>query len=290
MNKQTDNPNTNLIENLNTSEEIKDVLRKINSVASSNNPKMKQSIKNIFIVSPTCDELSKIAMCYERIITTNRVYPTRGTKTYLELAFPASGKDIDYREFFASPKLVAATQNYFTGVFLISFEQWKSASELIRDIAFVDLTNFINSNKEHISFVFHVTPQFKDAKQLQKEFAKHLNICQIEHSLPDLKNAIQYVEKQLCEGGVELNASGKRELKKLLEEKIDVTSNSYYGYRTLEQLVSNLLFEFCAVISEKSDSVEEMSFSIGKEEVKGIASKIDIPDESDIFHSKLGFY
>ena len=289
MNKQNPNDNNNLIENLNTSEEIKDVLRKINSVASSSNSKVKQSVKDLFIISPSCKELSKIAKCYERIIVTNGVYPTRGTRTYLELAFPSSGKERDYKEFFASPQLAAATQNYFTGVFLISFEQWTSANDLVKDSAFKDLTQYIDSNKERISFVFHVTPEFRDSNHLQKELSKHLNVCLLKHSLPDMDSTIQYVEKQLSEAGIKLDSSGKREIIKLLEEKIDVTSKSFQGYRTLEKFVSNLWFELYAITAGKNGDPNS-SYCIGGEEIKVIASAIDIPDENDSYQIKLGFH
>lgn len=114
---------------------IKDTLHKIERVTSSSNKKMKASVKDILLVSPSCKELSKIAKCYERIITSNGVYPVRGVRTYMELVYPASGKDSDLKAFFASPRLAAATQNKFTGVFLISFEQWNGANELIMDSA-----------------------------------------------------------------------------------------------------------------------------------------------------------
>ena len=290
MSSQFESGCENYIEKLNTSDDIKKVLRKINTVASSDNLKMKQSVKDLFLTSPSCKELSKIGKCYERIIMNNGVYPTRGSRTYLELAFPASGKDSDYREFFASPRLAAATQNYFSGVFLISFEQWTSASELIRDIAFSNLVNFIDNNKKHISFVFHVTPEFRDINQLENELAKHLNMCRIKHSLPDMNSAVLYVEKQLYEAGIELDTSAKREIKRLLAEKIDITSNSYHGYRTLEKLVSSIQFELYATVFEKKDSIRESLFRIGKDEIKAIASDIDVPYENDTFQRKLGFY
>ena len=33
------------------------------------------------------------------------------------------------------------------------------------------------------------------------------NICQIEHSLPDMKSAVRFIEKQLLESGIELDSS-----------------------------------------------------------------------------------
>lgn len=280
-----------MTESLNVSNEIKEILFKIESVASSNNSKIKASIKDIFISSPSCKELSRIAKCYERIITSNSVYPIRGSRTYLELAFPASGVDKDYKEFFASPRLIAATQDYFTGVFLISFEQWKSANDVIRDASFKELIKFIDDNKEHISFVFHVTSSFKDSKVLCNELGKHVNLYFIEHTFPDMEHAIKYVETQLSESGIEFNTSGKREIKKLIKEKIDTTSSTYHGYRTLEHFVANLQFELYAHVARKhtESSDKESSYSISKDEIRMIADSIEIPDENTSYQRKLGF-
>ena len=51
---------------------------------------------------------------------------------------------MDYSAFYNSPRLVAATQNNYTGVFLISFEQWHNFSELNRDAVFEELLNYID--------------------------------------------------------------------------------------------------------------------------------------------------
>lgn len=281
-----------MIESLNVSKDIKEMLYKVLSVASSNNPKMKASVKDLFIKSPSCKELSKIAKCYERIITTNMVYPIRGSRTYLELAFPFLGKDSEYKEFFASPKLVAATQNVFTGVFLISFEQWKGASELIRDIVFQDLVNFINNNKNNISFVFHVTPDFSDANVLYNELEKYINLCLLEHSFPDINLAILFIEKKLEESGIKFSAEGKKEIKKLLEDKISIISNSYHGYETLEKLAANIKFELCASVAQKQikDKNDNYFYSVGKKEVTMLTSIIDVPDEKTLYQGKLGFH
>ncbi|MBQ3545482.1 MAG: hypothetical protein IJA34_10950 [Lachnospiraceae bacterium] len=280
-----------LINSLNVSDEIKETLYRIESVAVSNNDRLKTSVKDLFISSPSCKELSKIAKCYERIITTNKVYPIRGSKTYLELAYPAYAKYEDYMEFFASPRLVAATQDKYTGVFLISFEQWKSANEFIRDMAFDKLIKFIEDNKTNISFVFHVIPEFQNSEILYKELSKHTvsNPCYIEHSFPDMEHAIEFVEIQLKESGIAFTGAGKREMKKLVENKINISSNGYRGYSTLEKLVSNLQFELCASIGKSTTRDIKKQIVIDKEELKMIAGNIDIPDENETYHRKLGF-
>ena len=277
------------IRNLKVSEEIKCLFRKINNVASSPNTKMKKSVKDLFVISPSCKELSKLAKCYERIIVLNDVYPIRGTRTYLELAFPCSQRGNDYKDFFVSPKLAAATQNCFAGVFLISFEQWNNASELIKESAFWDLIKFLESNKENVSYVFHITPEFKNAELLYKELAKQLNLCQIKHSHPDLNLAIEYVEKQLNEAGIDWDTSGKEEMEKLIEEKIDVMSPTYRGYRTLEKFVSNLQFEIYASMPATTDIDGKTKVRIGKEDIVRIGSNIENPDAYETVCRKMGF-
>ena len=280
-----------LINSLNVSDEIKETLYKIERVAASNNAKLKTSVKDLFISSPSCKELSKIAKCYERIITTNMVYPIRGSRTYLELAYPAYGTDKDYGGFFESTRLAVATQDNFTGVFLISFEQWKNANDLIRDMAFGKLVKFIENNKVNISFVFHVMPEFQNSEMLYRELSKHTvsNPCYIKHSFPDMEHAIEFVETQLKESGITFTGAGKREMKKLVENKINISSNGYCGYSTLEKLVSNLQFELCAGIGRNTNREIEKQIIIDKEELKMIAVNIDIPDENEIYHRKLGF-
>lgn len=281
----------NMIANLNVTEDIKEKLLSIERVASSENIKVKASVKHLFINSPSCKELSKIAKCYEKIITNNKVYPVRGLRTYLELAFPATGKEKDYKEFFASPRLAAATQDYFTGVFLISFEQWKSAKELLQDSSFSNLIKFIDANKCHISFVFHVTPEFKDISFLYHELSKHVNLYLLEHSYPDINMAVKYIETQLIDSGIKLDPSGRHEIQKLVEEKIDVSSTAYHGYQTLEQFVAGLQFELYAYIMQKQAGGEykNADFVIGEDEVRRIVQNFEMPDEPIVYERKLGF-
>lgn len=290
-----------LIEHLNASEEIKEVLHRMNCVASSYNPKMKQSVKDLLVVSSGCEEVSAIAKCYERIITANGVYPTRGTRTYLELAFPATDEETEYREFFASPRLAAATQNHFSGVFLISLEQWKGATELIKKDAFEELLKFIDRNQQHTSFVFHITPQFRDRKLLQNELNRYLNLCTLEFSLPDRNLALLYVEQQLEKAGICLSASGKKELRRLMEEIIDITPEAYHGYRTLEKFAADLQFELYAnrtyktktdqtVSCDKEGILEDLGKDVGKEEIQAVASYITIPNREKMYPHRLGFY
>lgn len=289
MNQKTNNMYD--IQSLNVSKEVKEALEKIKSVATSDNSKIKASVKDLFVKSPSCKELSKIARCYEGIIIGNGVYPLHGAKTYLELAFPTTDNSRDYEEFFASPRLVSATRNYFSGVFLISFEQWKGAVDLMRSPFFSDLVKFIQDNKTTISFVFHVKPDFKDSLLLYNELCKHVNMVSIEHSFPDLEQAVVYVEAQLMESGIEVEKSAKGEIKRLVEEKIDMKSQSYQGYMTLEQFVANLQFELYAHSTRKNNCNGDSApyHMVEKDDIRSISKNIMMPDHSMEIQRKLGF-
>ncbi len=277
----------NLIKQLNVSSEIKNVLSRINCVASSSNLKMRQSVKDLFIVSPACKELSKIARCYERIITVNSVYPTRGTNTYLELAFPNSEDEKDYKMFFASPKLAAVTQNDFAGVFLISFEQWKNVNELLKSPAYDDLKKYIEKNKWSMSFVFHTTPEFGDSRCLYNELQGVLNICYLEHQYPDLETAVNYIEDNLNKAGIKLDISGKEEIRKKFKEKIDFSNVSYRGYETLEVIASRLSFELYTYMFSKN-RVNENDY-VMKNEICEVSECIKMPCTCSAHMRKLGF-
>ncbi len=279
-----------MIQKLNVSEKIKNSLHTVRQVAASKNANIKSSVKHLFISSPLCKELSKIAKCYERIIISNGVYPVHGARTYLELAFPSEKNEKEYKAFFASPKLAAATLDYFTGVFLISFEQWKGARDLIEEPAFMDLVKFIDDNKGRISFVFHVTPEFKDKKVLMNELNKYVNLYCLEHALPDFDTSLQFVEMKLREAGIKFDQDGREGLKQLLENKVDVTAASYMGYLTLEKFIENLQFELYAQESIYKKTVKKRGEKlVGKKEILMASDYISVPDETITYKRKVGF-
>ncbi|MCR4961633.1 MAG: hypothetical protein K6A74_09275 [Lachnospiraceae bacterium] len=278
-----------LIEELNVSEQIKDFLRKVKMVASSGNTKIKESVTDMFIKSPSCSELSRIAKVYESIITGYSVYPMRGIGTYLELAFPYSGYDSDYKEFFASPRRVAVTQNFFSGCFLISFEQWRNAKELINDERFSLLIDFIESNKENISFVFHVTPDFRDEKDLFDELNIHTNLFYLEHYLPDRVQALEYIKKQIREANIELNQEGMAEIDRIIDEKVDFTSKSYCGYETLDKLSRRILFELYTGQVSDLPMNDDRWPEISGEDIAEVSARIDIQPDRDSQTRKIGF-
>ena len=109
----------------------------------------------------------------------------------------------------------------------------------------------------------------------------------MEHSFPDKEQAVTYVEKQLKESGLELDSSGKKAMKKLIDEKIDTTSSAYHGYRTLEAFVSSLQFELYANASKMGE--EDDTLVIGKDEVNLISDFVDVLVDEKPYQRKMGF-
>lgn len=76
------NENYAKIDSLNASAEAKEILRKTERVASSQNDLIKKSVKDLFVICPDGAGLSEYAKVYENIITSNGVYPQKGKGTY----------------------------------------------------------------------------------------------------------------------------------------------------------------------------------------------------------------
>lgn len=256
------------IEKLNISNGAKSVLKRVNKVTSSDNVTMKKSVKNLFIVCPHGAGLSEYARLYERIIISNGVYPIRGKGTYLELAFPRMGSEKDYAAFFNSPRLVAATQNDFTGVFLISFEQWNSYNDILKDKAFDELLAFIDQNKGNISFVFHVLKDFYDSDKLARALNSHVNLEKLQLTKPMLSEAIDYVTKEMMKTNIILTDGAKSNLEALIRNRVNTESQAYLGFETLKRLADDIIYEvacFCNADSNGDRYVNsEMLISISK--------------------------
>lgn len=274
-----------MIQKLNVTEEAKVVLRKVQGVASSNNPLVKASIKNLFVTCPYGAALSDYARAYERIIIENGVYRVVGKGTYLELAFPKKGTDKDYAGFYNSPRIVAATINDYTGVFLVSFEQWGGYNELVRNEAFYGLLEFVDRSKKNISFVFHVLPEFADKEKLYLLLSSHVNLINVELANPDLSKATEFVISELKKTDITLTDSAQRELGNFISEKVDINSSQYLGYRTLERLSQNLIFEASCILNEEQNENKKIDIQM----LEKLSREIDFTIGESDKKSKLGF-
>ena len=249
------NTGVNVIESLKVSEGAKEVLRRIYKVASSENVYVKETVKNIFVTCPEGAGLSEYARAYEKIIIENEVYRVKGKCTYLELAFPRIGGELEYRKFFDSPRLVAATINNFVGVFLISFEQWSGYSELMREKYFKELLQFIDDNKNNISFVFHVMPEFSEKDRLVDLLNSHVNILKVDLKKPDAQEATEYIKDELKNMNIKFDSCAKKSLEEFILTNVDIESKAYVGYSTLDRLAKDVSFEIFCKLEANEDGM-----------------------------------
>ena len=275
--------NFEVIKELNVDEEIKEILRNIDKVASSSNERVKRSVKDLFIECPSCNELLDIAHAYERIIFDNGVYLARGSKTFLALAFPNSDNPSDYKDFYASPLIASATQNIYTGVFLISFEQYESGNNLVKSEHFRELMEYVEQNKSHVSFIFHVNNHMNEIDMLRNALKKHVNMVCTGFKHPDSDVASTYVMHQLSKAGFVLEEGADEEIHELIEAKIDFESKDYDGYHSLEMLTDNLQYEL--TVTSKGSSVNTISAG----DVKNIQSRIETVSYESESRPLIGF-
>lgn len=273
------------IDTLSVSEYAKEALRRTLRVASSTNSNIKESVKNLLVVCPHGACLSEYARTYERIIIENDVYRVTGKGTYLELAFPKMGTEKEYAAFYNSTRLVAATINSYTGVFLISFERFNGYTDLMKEPAFTGLLKFIDTNAKNISFVFHVLPEFGDIEKLANKLKSHVNLLQVSLKKPGIVDATEYVTDELNRTNIVFTKAAKKKLSVLLAEKIDLESASFQGYRTLDRFTSNVVFEVACICNENKKGMRTIDTKV----ISQLAESVDFSlEEKEISH-KVGF-
>lgn len=273
------------IDTLSVSEYAKEALRRTLRVASSTNSNIKESVKNLFVICPHGACLSEYARTYERIIIENDVYRVIGKGTYLELAFPKMGTEKEYAAFYNSARLVAATINSFTGVFLISFERFNGYTDLMKEPAFRGLLKFIDANVKNISFVFHVLPEFGDIEKLTNTLKSHVNLLQVSLAKPGIVDATEYVIDELNKSNIFFTKAAKKKLSVLIAEKINLESASYLGYRTLDRFTSNVAFEVVCICDENKKGMRTIDTKV----ISQLAEAVDFSLENKEMSHKLGF-
>lgn len=258
-----------MIGELKLKEDIKDKLVELTKVAGDPDPGIRRSVKDLFIKCPSCDELLKIGRVYERIVKENRIYQGCGARTFLALSFPNSSDRSKARDFFASPRIASGTSNVFSGVFLISFEEYERGQELVDSEHFGKLIEYLDLNRSHTSFIFHVRNEMRDADCVLNELKKHVNLISMTFSHPDLAEASVYVSDRLRSSGVELDRNATAAIRKLIHEKANPELSGYDGYHSLELLADNIRYEIVAGDYGKSDGI------LSACEIRAISGNID---------------
>jgi len=277
------NSNSYDIRGMNIPEETKAVLEKIEYAAKINQGSFKKSIPSVFLEGDKGVGSSGFAYAYERILATNHVYMVRGSKTFLELVFPKNGNEKDYQRFFQSPKMVASIQNQFYGVFAISFEEW-DGKDLIESEPFKALLTFIDNNKNNIFFVFQVTSEFKAKEELRKTLNNHVNLVEAHLGYMDIDMAADYIQTYLLNDGIRFSVNGKKELKRFLNKKVNMESQNFAGYHSLQQIARSIQFE---LLSE--DLMPGKNMQVSDYMLRNIESRISAPETVELKSRTMGF-
>lgn len=233
------------IENLSISAEAKDFLETALSMGDGGVNSAK-SIPNVLIISPPGTGVTSFTRIYSDIVDYSHVYEIRGASTMLELDFPYSLVESEYDMFFNSPRICAETQNRFWGTFSISFERYGKEIDLIDTTQFYRLKSFVMYNRDNISFIFHITPDFEKKDELINELAQLVNIRVIEFGEQNVESLTAHFISE-----VEKNVSVKWN-EKWTESVAGLISNmcsneGFRGYRTVNALVMRFQFEWAMV-------------------------------------------
>lgn len=271
------------IRGMNVPEETKAVLEKIEYAAKINKGSFKKSIPSVFLEGDKGTGSSAFAHVYEHILAANHVYMVRGAKTFLELVFQRNGNEKDYQRFFQSPKMVASIQNQFYGVFAISFEEWEG-KDLIESEPFKALLTFIDNNKNNIFFVFQITSEFKAKGELRKTLNNHINLVEAHLGCMSLDMAAEYILKCLEEDGIRFSVNGKKELNRFLHRKLNMESQNFAGYHSLQQIARSIQFE---LLSE--DLLADKSMQVSDYMLRNIESRVIAPEVVEIKSRPMGF-
>lgn len=271
------------IRGMNIPEDTKVVLEKIEYAAKINKGFFKKSIPSVFLEGNKGAGSSGFAYVYERILATNHVYVVRGAKTFLELVFPKNGNEKDYQRFFQSPKMVASIQNQFYGVFAISFEEWEGR-DLIESESFKALLTFIDNNRNNIFFVFQVTSEFKAKEELKKTIGNHINLVEAHLGCMDLDMAAEYIQNLLQNDGIRFSVNGKKELERFLHRKLNIESQNFAGYHSLQQIARSIQFE---LLSE--DLIKDKNMQVSDYMLRNIESRVIAPENVEFKSRTMGF-
>jgi len=221
------------------SEEAVKELINVENVVSSENPEVKKAVPHFLLWAEEERVASAFGKDYAERIRKGKVFGDRASYSYLELAYPKEeASEQKFNMFFDSMAEMAATYNRFTGVFLISLENWKEASP--DSPRFAMLMEYVLDHVENVRFIFLVSPKAKYAKRIEGTLIRTLDVKQIRLPLPDLDAATAYVVERLNEAGVELPKRVVPMVGNLISKLM--REERYKGIVTLERVIGKLMY------------------------------------------------
>lgn len=229
----------------------KQALNTINCIVKSNNPRIRETVPSLLVISDDSYGVSSYAKEYGKIID-ETVLQIKGKEIYIELVFP---KDNEKEEnlFFSSPQRVACIRNRFYGSILISLCEF-AGQDLLKSDSWKRLKEFIEQNKRNTYFVLHVLSDFKAVEQLASELKECLNIIEVRLDKPNVEASMRYTVDELSKMGILIDEEYIDVFKEKVIEKV-VHKNSYMGYKSLDSLVRRIGYELILEQGNNQDIV-----------------------------------
>ena len=221
------------------SPEAEEILENIRNTAAKG---QMECIPNLLIVSDTGAGFSEYSRRIEEILNQYKAFSMRGEKTYFEVTFPPiEASERDFRKFMQSGNAVALFQNEYSGVEVISFEEY-----LGKDIfgpRFDILLNYIDKAKERTFFIFKVNQAFKAKNELFGRLNNHINLLQLSLEQPGSYEAVNYIITRLKEQGFEFTFKAREALEEVILSRLEHSKETYRGYHTLNLLSQSIAYE-----------------------------------------------
>ena len=197
-------------------------------------------LPHLHLISNKGRGVTKLGKCYADILDASDAFFPYFCD-YLELNFPHGAKETDYQKFFQSAREKAVFQNYFTGVFLISLEEWRGV-HLKKDDVFGSLINFVNKNKRNIRFIFLTPEDDEFCEEVGRVLRKEIEISTIRLSALNEIQSWEYLSKILRERDLSFTKEGVAAAKKLVKQALPVIKDK--GYHALNELGNRIEFEY----------------------------------------------
>lgn len=258
MSKETEQ----MINRLMLDERSKRFLKEADKVINSGSVDAKDTSFITIVKAENGCEVSEFGRAFSQIVDKSIPLTVKGKSTYLELVFPKDNER-DERLFFASPRRIVSVRNRFYGTMLISLGEYESCHEKefpgIPSIK--NLLMFMEKNKQNISFIIHITPDFGATKSLMKMLREMSPVEMIDMEKPDAEAAYTFAMDWIKQKEIRTDDESRKYIKEIVLPQI-VAGNSYTGYPSIEQFLDRLNLERAKCTGKSKDMIDRSMLDI----------------------------
>lgn len=200
---------------------------------------------NLFVTGDG-KEADLLGKLYATIFDEYRLYSMRGDKNYLMLTYPVDGTVVLYERFFSSADIVATTTNKFYGVMTIDLSEWKNVYDISEDKDFARLLEYVELNKNNMTFIFSVNSTFQGKDELILALKKKLNLEVFEQLTFCDEESVDFIVEEINNAGLDVTKGARA----LIESNIDEGLN----HESLELIVQRILLH-CKSMPASDESI-----------------------------------